>query len=350
MTTATETTTRMRAATLADLPRLAELFEAFRLSSVYAQYGPAHPEVSTRFIERLIGELGIVFVMEHEGLIVGMLGVLLSDHPMSGERWATEVCWWVDPAHRGCGVRLLRQAEAWATTRGAVRLVTVSPAGSADVDRLYEALGYAPVETSWQKPLSWFDHHRPTQRPGTRSAHGVMVHDDVLPDPHAYRAMALAQRFQAVQAGDVVFQRMAPCADPAVPMWIARRYPLVTPTLSFFRQGARDQVEPHGVHTDTSMGTWTAILYLTPHPPPDDGTAFWRHPQTGNVRSVATARETPADWSQDIGWQRWHVVPAQFNRLVLFPAALYHSRAILENYGVGDDARLIQVVFGTGAL
>ena len=336
-----------RDATAADLPRLCELFERFRAESHYAKYGPAHPEVSTPFIESLLtADDRVVLVVEAEAQIVGMIGVVVTQHPMSGERCATEMFWYLEPEFRGAGVWLLRRAERWALDRGAKFILMVSPQSHA-VDRIYEALGYEAGETSWYKSLDWFARHTPPR--ATRIPHGIRVHDDVLPDPMAYRAMALQQRFQAVQDGAVTFQRMAPCANPALMLWIVQRYPQLTPTLTFFRQGARDQPEPHYIHTDASMGEWTGILYLTPDPPDGDGTACWRSKDTGWVRGLAVEHDA-AHWFDEAKWDRWHLVEAKFNRLVLFQARLYHSRAIRENYGRGDEARLTQNTFGVGSL
>jgi GNAT superfamily N-acetyltransferase len=337
-----------RPAALADLPRLCEMFERFRSESTYAQYGPAHPEASTKTITLLLTSPdGVIIVSEDADRLTGMIGLMVIAHPWSGERCASELFWWLEPEHRGRGAWLLRRAERWAVAQGAERMVMVSPL-SPDVDRLYQALHYAPMETLWVKPLDWFTRNQ--AKPHGRPRYGIVVHDDVLADPSAYRAMALRQPFQAVQDGDVTFQRMAPCANPTLPMWIAQRYPQLTPTLSFFRQGEQDQVEPHYRHTDVSMGDWTALLYLTPDPPADDGTAFWRHVPTGDVGSVQLTKEAMAQWDDAALWERWHTVHAKFNRLVMFPSRLYHSRALYRNYGVGDKARLTHNVFGVGTL
>ena len=92
------------------------------------------------------------------------------------------------------------------------------------------------------------------------------------------------------------------------------------------------------------MGEWTAILYLNPTPMAGDGTDFWRWRQTGDV--MGSARSLPKD---PVLWERWKHVDAQFGRLVLFDSLYFHSRAIQENYGEGDTARLVQVAFGTWA-
>lgn len=183
----------------------------------------------------------------------------------------------------------------------------------------------------------------------------IQFFDDVLPDPMAYRERALKQRFQTVADGPVVFHGMAPCADPTIPMRIASTFPGLLPTLSFFRQSRLGQVEPHYVHDDRSMGDWTAIYYLNPAPPEGDGTAFYRRTRDGAIEIEGEAAAGSDEWKADVSawsdaaqWTRWELIPAVFNRLVLFKASLFHARAIAENYGDGDDARLIQICFGTG--
>lgn len=178
--------------------------------------------------------------------------------------------------------------------------------------------------------------------------------DDVLADPASYREAVLAGLFGDVSVGEVVFHGIQLADDPAVPTWITARYPSLTPTISFFRQSPAGQPEPNYVHTDRDMGDWTAIVYLNPSPAPGDGTAFWQH--TGTGQFVSTTRDDVAllaeqrAWRDRSQWDQVALVEAKFGRLVLFPAERFHSRAIPENYGTGDDARLIQVVFGIGTL
>jgi hypothetical protein len=182
----------------------------------------------------------------------------------------------------------------------------------------------------------------------------IDIYDDVLEQFEAYRTRALAMRFQTVQDGVVQFQGIAPCADPTIPMWLKTHYPALDPTVSFFRQSPLGQVEPHLIHDDRSMGDVTAIFYLTEHPPEGDGTVFWRNIHTGATAATSiTPEEMGAEaqsWFDASQWEIAAQVAAKPNRLIVFDAARYHSRAIPENYGEGPDARLIQVIFSTGAL
>lgn len=184
----------------------------------------------------------------------------------------------------------------------------------------------------------------------------IIIHDGVLNDPLAYRARALALRFQTVQDGSAVFRGIAPSDDPTIPRWITTHYPTLQPVTSFFRLSPQGQREPHAIHTDASMGAATTILYLNPDPPVGDGTNFYRHRVTGATASHATdyagMLAEGMDWFDPDQWELLTHVAAKFNRIVTFPAGLFHSRAILENYGTTADqsARLIQVVFSEGEL
>jgi GNAT superfamily N-acetyltransferase len=81
---------------------------------------------------------------------------------MTGRLYASELFLWVEPEHRGSGVRLIRRGEQWARDQGAEFMHLVSP--SRAVNALYERLGYTQVETEFQRPLTTH-----TQRASVRS-------------------------------------------------------------------------------------------------------------------------------------------------------------------------------------
>lgn len=161
-----------------------------------------------------------------------------------------------------------------------------------------------------------------------------MVVDDVLPDALGYRAAALALPFQSVTLGPTTFHGIA-VADDTIPNYV--RTLGLTPTLSFFRQSPEGQEEPHYIHTDLAMGAWTALFYLTLDPPKGDGTKFWDGPAVDAEMSASV---------DDLECTLRQTVDAVFNRLVIFPSHWLHSRALRNNYGSGERARLVQVTFG----
>jgi hypothetical protein len=167
--------------------------------------------------------------------------------------------------------------------------------------------------------------------------------------PEAYREQALGLEFRSYEIGGDTFHGIAMPTPPDIAAFIQKTYPQAVPTLSFFRKSPEGQTEPHFIHTDVGMGSWTAILYLTPEPPAEDGTTFWVH-KASNTLESAEPLEHLEEGSTASGWTPWTKVTAMFNRMVMFPVEFYHSRSIFENFGEGDTARLTQVVFGTGDL
>lgn len=148
-------TPHLREAVAADVPRLQAMFAQFVDSTQYAKYVGNDPAYSSGLLERLIAnDDGAIFVAEREGLVIGMLGLLVFQHPMSGRRVATEAFWWLDPNHRGYGVYLLRRGERWAKRQGAQTLSLMAPADKPRVAEIYEAIGYERVEITFQKDLS----------------------------------------------------------------------------------------------------------------------------------------------------------------------------------------------------
>lgn len=173
----------------------------------------------------------------------------------------------------------------------------------------------------------------------------LYIFDDVLRAPLPYRAEALAKEFRTYDFPPV-FHGIATASRLGLGEWLHRYFPELTIKTTFFRRSPLGQAEPNYIHTDESMGDWTGIFYLNPTPAEGDGTVFWRH--------ATTLHESGAEWMYDGHepgkWVETQRVAAKFNRLLLFNARLFHSRAIPENYGEGDGARLIQVMFGTGRL
>jgi hypothetical protein len=150
------------------------------------------------------------------------------------------------------------------------------------------------------------------------------VLDDVLPDPMAYLAKAKRLPFKSLTFGPNTWRGIAVSHRADVDE-VAESETNAASVLSFFRKSPEGQVEPHFIHSDETMGTFAGIYYMNPEPAEGDGTAFWE---------------------RDGGeWKMVRLVPAKFNRLLIFDAGLHHSRALFNNYGQGDEARLIQAIF-----
>jgi len=152
----------------------------------------------------------------------------------------------------------------------------------------------------------------------------IEVLDDALPDPLGYLAEARRLTFRDLTFGTDTFRGIAFAHRRDLADLIEARTG-ARAVLSFFRRSPLGQVEPNFIHSDEAMGRLTGIYYMNAEPPDGDGTAFWRR--------------------HGDSWTMTRLVRARFNRLVVFDADLQHSRALFDNYGEGDGARLIQVVF-----
>lgn len=142
--------TELRLAREADIPRLIEMGERFRAGSSYERHLAANPEQMTKMAAQLIAVDGLL-ISERSGHITGMLGFLVFPHFLSGEVVGGEVFWWVEPEHRGDGLKLLREAERQATARGAKKMQMIAPTDQ--VARVYQHLGYDFVESAYQREL-----------------------------------------------------------------------------------------------------------------------------------------------------------------------------------------------------
>jgi len=139
----------IRHATLDDVPAIVRMGQQF-IQTDYRHIVRENPEQMAALVTMLIeGEHGTVFVIDHEDDVVGMIGILCTTHCISGDMFAGELFWWVNPDQRGNGVRLLRKAESWAIKRGAKTIQMIAP--NEQVGHLYARMGYAPVEMSYQK-------------------------------------------------------------------------------------------------------------------------------------------------------------------------------------------------------
>jgi GNAT superfamily N-acetyltransferase len=143
----------VRLATDEDVARIAELGVRFNQETPYQQIltvDPALLETLTRSL--LANEDALALVSEIDGDVVGVLGMLVTSHPYSGERVASEIVWWVNPNQRGDGVKMLLYAERWAREKGAVVIQMIAP--DRRLEQFYERVDYVPVERAYQKRIA----------------------------------------------------------------------------------------------------------------------------------------------------------------------------------------------------
>lgn len=145
----------IRLGALPDVPRLIKLAHHFLAGTIYGEL----LTLSDDHIEALIHvalSRGVIFVWENPaGTVVGFIAMAGPfEHQLSGDSFAEELAWWVEPDQRraAIGRALLAEAEAWAIGAGICVLKMIAPTGSG-IGRYYESLGYRPLETAYMKRL-----------------------------------------------------------------------------------------------------------------------------------------------------------------------------------------------------
>jgi len=150
----------------------------------------------------------------------------------------------------------------------------------------------------------------------------LLSFDDIIDDPKSYVKDILEYGFHDFADGWKVFKNVQARSNDEFEKAVLELFPAYEAKWNFVRQSPLNQEEPNFIHKDDMMGDITVILYLSENHPENDGTTIYDE----NNRPLCT-------------------VYSKFNRMVAFDSDCPHSRNIFENFGEGDNARLIQVIF-----
>lgn len=155
----------------------------------------------------------------------------------------------------------------------------------------------------------------------------ISIIDNVLEDPDAYVAEVLSGIFIDVPDGDNVFKGIQLRENDLISIYIKNMFPDYAINYNFIRKSPKNQEEPNFIHNDSIMGDLTVLLYLNKKHPKNSGTTFYEQKEAeDNYIKISEVR-------------------MKYNRMVVFPSEVMHSRNIKSNFGTGNDSRLIQVLF-----
>lgn len=189
----------------------------------------------------------------------------------------------------------------------------------------------------------------------------TIVIDDFLPDPYAFRQLALSQTFPVKQNTSVYPGRDSELRQPikGLDQLVSEvtGEPLVpVPGTSHakFRLALEGDEGSHGVHIDNVH--WTMILYLTLPEHCQDGTHFFRHKETNSDRAPINVSELNKLGYTDQSlfleevlykntkdkskWEKIMTIPMRFNRCVLIRPQQYHDAGVSFGSNV-ENGRLI---------
>lgn len=182
----------------------------------------------------------------------------------------------------------------------------------------------------------------------------VFTIDNFLPDPEAVRAHALASEFIDYEGQDgQTYKRVAITDVPGLTERLTAHAGGHAPRMlgMGYRLNFGGELPNAAIHSDIGWGSHALVLYLSSPPPGEpQGTAFWRHRETGEVSlapgDLGLLSLVENDWDQPEKWELVQLVQHQFNRALIYPSSLFHSRYPFPAFGTGpEDGRLIAVAF-----
>jgi GNAT superfamily N-acetyltransferase len=145
----------IRAATAKDLPDIVLLGEEFHEMAKLPI--PYHAPSTESFIRGMLSvDHAGVFVIDRDGSVVGMAGVILA--PVffnAGEKAASEMFWFVGKDYRGHpdSKALFEKLEEWAKEKGAAMLTMAALSSNPGIGALYERRGFVQTEIHYAKKL-----------------------------------------------------------------------------------------------------------------------------------------------------------------------------------------------------
>lgn len=185
--------------------------------------------------------------------------------------------------------------------------------------------------------------------------------DDFLPDPNAYRAEAVRQKFYDIRGPDgEVYKNIVVRPTNEFDALLSEKLKRpVTAGYSLLRVNFDGEMPNNSVHSDNGYDRFAAVLYLNTPEQCRGGTAFWRHKEFGwtNWPTEQQVRQTcqkpakvyaklAASYNNPDAWEMVHLAEMKFNRIILYPTTVFHSRWPWAAWGkTVDDARLIWVSF-----
>ena len=151
----------------------------------------------------------------------------------------------------------------------------------------------------------------------------LITFDNIIKNPLSYVEDIHLHGFQDVADGEYTFKNIQPRdKNDEFAKYVTNLFVGYKVDLNFIRKSPLNQEEPNFVHTDEMMGDITCLLYLNEQAPDDDGTTIYDE----DKKPLLT-------------------MYSKFNRMIAFDSNAPHSRNLFKNFGEGQTARLVQVIF-----
>ncbi len=148
----------IRTATIADLGRATSVVAQFS-ADIGRRFDAAHFE--KQFAVLMDAGLGVLFLLEQEGVIQGVFGGMAAPDLFHGGMVASEIFWFVRKEARGGigGGRLLAAFETWALEQCCeeIQMVHLEASMPGELSSFYIRRGYNLVEARYSKQIQRFE-------------------------------------------------------------------------------------------------------------------------------------------------------------------------------------------------
>jgi hypothetical protein len=180
----------------------------------------------------------------------------------------------------------------------------------------------------------------------------LAMFDGFFDDPEKIREVILEREFRDVEnpVDSVIYPHI--CLD--IPMAVRESFVgrlsmiclrPIAPTIIFARMMPEGVKAPNAVHTDRSMGGYSAHVYLSDKWPEGSGTGFYTHETEGHRQCDLTDVSKIDSKSMD-KWTKNLFCQAQFNRLLMHDSSFFHCAEPIDGFGKSkEDSRLVLTCF-----
>lgn len=108
------------------------------------------PLIARKVMARFINDkTSLMLIAEHEEKIVGFMMCLIEQHWFSKDRYASDLCFCVDPQHGNYAPLMIKRFIKWAKRDHKVKDIMLGISSGLDKDertgRMYEKLGFSKV-------------------------------------------------------------------------------------------------------------------------------------------------------------------------------------------------------------
>src|SRR5208283_3886472 len=145
----------IRAAKISEVRKVTEFMKAFEQASATVK---VDVEYSIKRYQDFIasGKGQMLMLVDENDELHGSLGYLIAPDIHTGNLIAVETYWYVDPKHRGHGIKLVKEFERIARERGCkyTAMIHMMDSYPVELEKVYEHMNYRLIEKHYLKELT----------------------------------------------------------------------------------------------------------------------------------------------------------------------------------------------------